>query len=312
MPSISAGTGVTICAGSSATLTATGGATYSWTPAAALSASTGASVTAIPTITTTYTVTGTNASGCSDTSSVTVTVNPLPSISAGAGVSICAGSSATLTATGGTTYSWIPATALSASTGASVTAIPTITTTYTVTGTNASGCSDTSSVTVTVNPLANSGVISGADTVCISDSILLTETVTGGVWSATNGNGLVTTGGTFYGLSIGTDTIEYSVANSCDTGISQKVIQVINCSAGVNNLSQVSDIITLYPNPTQNNITISSSGTINNIVISDLLGQTVFSGVYNINEIVISINQLANGVYLVKINDTKVYRIVKE
>ena len=152
LPPIDAGTPTGICIGSSTTLTASGGSTYTWSPATTLSASTGTSVTATPTSTTVYTVTGTlTSTGCHNTDTVRITVNPLPTISAGADVTICAASSATLTATGGSTYTWSPSTGLSATTGASVTAHPSATTTYIVTGTNASGCHNTDTVIVTVS-----------------------------------------------------------------------------------------------------------------------------------------------------------------
>lgn len=70
-----------ICEGESAVLTATGAVTYVWTPSGGLSATTGASVTANPTTTTTYTVTGTDANGCTDSEDATVTVNPTPTTS---------------------------------------------------------------------------------------------------------------------------------------------------------------------------------------------------------------------------------------
>ncbi len=60
LPSIvvDAGPDQVICAGESATLTATGATFYSWSPSTGLSSTTGASVTANPTQTTTYTVVG--------------------------------------------------------------------------------------------------------------------------------------------------------------------------------------------------------------------------------------------------------------
>jgi hypothetical protein len=70
-----------ICEGESAVLTATGAASYVWTPSGGLSATTGASVTANPTSTSTYTVTGTDANGCTDSEDATVTVNPTPTTS---------------------------------------------------------------------------------------------------------------------------------------------------------------------------------------------------------------------------------------
>lgn len=64
---------LTICRGESAILTATGANTYIWSPAAGLSATTGAVVTASPTVTTTYTVGGNNNCATID-ASITITV----------------------------------------------------------------------------------------------------------------------------------------------------------------------------------------------------------------------------------------------
>jgi hypothetical protein len=67
---------------------------------------------------------------------------------------ICTGSSATLNASGATTYTWAPAATLSSPNGATVTATPAVTTTYTVTGTQFEGCTNTQTVTITVDDCA--------------------------------------------------------------------------------------------------------------------------------------------------------------
>ena len=64
----------TITSGNSQNLTASGGPTYSWYPSNGLSSTTGTTVSASPTTTTTYTVTGTDVNGCSNTASSTITV----------------------------------------------------------------------------------------------------------------------------------------------------------------------------------------------------------------------------------------------
>lgn len=69
-------TAASVCAGSSATLTANGAQNFSWSPATGLSATTGATVTATPATSTTYTVTGTT-NLCSATKTVTVDVTPV-------------------------------------------------------------------------------------------------------------------------------------------------------------------------------------------------------------------------------------------
>jgi gliding motility-associated-like protein len=172
-PAVSAGQNTSICLGSSTQLNATGAASYSWSPATGLSATNVANPTANPTATTTYTVTGSGSGGCNSTAQVTVTVKALPTVSAGANIAICPTQSTTLTASGASTYSWSPASTLSASTGASVIATPTAATTYTVTGTAADGCVNTASVTVSLNPKATVA-LAGRTSLCKGDSTLLT------------------------------------------------------------------------------------------------------------------------------------------
>ncbi|OKL38412.1 hypothetical protein A3841_06740 [Pontibacter flavimaris] len=176
-----------LCIGGSTTLSVEGADTYTWAPATGLSATTGSTVTANPTETTTYTITGINSvTGCTSTTTFTVEVNPLPVVEITATAQeICLGQgTALLTATGADSYTWAPATGLSATSGAEVTASPAETTTYTVTGYNsATGCSSTATVTVTVNPLPE--VNAGPDlTVCDDPTPLpLKASPAGGVWS---------------------------------------------------------------------------------------------------------------------------------
>ncbi|MGZ3904026.1 MAG: PKD domain-containing protein, partial [Bacteroidia bacterium] len=159
LPTANAGSDVTICNGTSTTLTATGGPGYSWGPSTTLSSATIANPVASPTTTTNYTVTVTDVNGCQKSDAVLVTVNPLPNANAGSDVTICSGSSTTLTASGGTSYSWTPGTALSATNISNPVANPTTTITYSVLVTDVNGCkaSDAVVVTVTSTLIANAG-----------------------------------------------------------------------------------------------------------------------------------------------------------
>ncbi len=143
----------TICKGSSTTLTAScqspnGEVTYAWGPQnAGLSPTSGSSVTASPTKTTSYTVTATaTLGGCTKTDTKAVTVNvktPAVTLNVLADQTICNSGSVTLTAspsshTGTVTYKWSSSTSptgLSSNVGQTVTATPTQTTTYTVSAT---------------------------------------------------------------------------------------------------------------------------------------------------------------------------------
>lgn len=67
----------TICEGEESAISVNGASTYSWTPVTGLNNSTGASIIASPTVTTTYTVVGENACG-TDAESFTIEVIPAP------------------------------------------------------------------------------------------------------------------------------------------------------------------------------------------------------------------------------------------
>ncbi len=165
-----------VCAGSSINLTASGAATYSWSASPTLNTTTGATVTATPTVTTTYTVTGDDGIGCTATATRIVTVNPLPNISIApaTATTVCEGVSTVLTASGGVSYSWSPATGLNATTGTSVIATPLTTTTYTVTGTNANGCQKTATKLITINPAPVITVSPATAVICAGSNITLT------------------------------------------------------------------------------------------------------------------------------------------
>jgi autotransporter-associated beta strand protein len=158
LPSVSVNS-VAICPGGSAMLTATTSASdpsYLWSPGGATSVS----ITVSPPSTTMYTCTVTDGTtGCANSGSGTVTVNAAPTVSAGPNESACSGVGVSIggspTASGGLapyTYSWTPITGLSDATVANPTATVTSTTTYTVLVTDANGCTNGSSMTVTVIP----------------------------------------------------------------------------------------------------------------------------------------------------------------
>lgn len=122
------------CAGGSVSLSASGGVSYVWSPSSSLNNSSGVTVVATPTATTTYIVTGTDANGCTSTANAVVEVFPQPNVSAGPDNTICQGSSAQLTGSGAVIYSWSPTATLSNPNIANPVATPSTTTTYILTG----------------------------------------------------------------------------------------------------------------------------------------------------------------------------------
>ncbi|AWI26209.1 LamG-like jellyroll fold domain-containing protein [Flavobacterium pallidum] len=225
----------TVCNGGSTTLTATGATSYSWSPSTGLNTSTGSTVIATPSATTTYTVTGINSSNCSNSQTVTVTVNSLPTADiTPSAATICVGSGVTLTASGGTSYSWSPSTGLNTTNGAVVTATPSSTITYTVSVTNANGCISTKTVTVTVNTtLPTVDVTPSAPTICTGNSTTLTATgATTYSWAPATGLS-ATTGATVIASPASTTT--YTITGTTNGCSSTKQVTVsVNVKPSVN------------------------------------------------------------------------------
>lgn len=140
LPIITVNSG-SICVGSSFTIIPSGANTYTISGGLAIVS---------PTANTSYSVTGTSSAGCLSQSLAisNVSVIALPSVNAStSNTLLCLGQTATLTASGALTYTWNPGGA-----GSSIAVSPTVTSTYTITGTNASGCTNTSVFTQSVSP----------------------------------------------------------------------------------------------------------------------------------------------------------------
>jgi gliding motility-associated-like protein len=160
-PTISVTSG-SMCAGTSVVLNASGANTYTWSPSIGLNTISGPQVTANPTVTTVYNVIGTTA-GCNSQTQIglaNVVPNPTITISP-VNPYICFGNSVSLSASGATTYTWLPNTALSNTSAINVIANPTVTTTYTIIGSQAT-CTNTAINTVTVLPLPVPTITSSA------------------------------------------------------------------------------------------------------------------------------------------------------
>ncbi|MHB8259608.1 MAG: DUF7948 domain-containing protein [Bacteroidia bacterium] len=214
LPSVTVNS-ATICAGSTATLTAHGASTYSWNTGA-----TTATITPSPTVTTTYTVIGSN--GCASTATTTVTVNTSPTITVNS-ATVCAGSTATLTASGATTYSWN-----TGATTAIITPSPTVTTSYTVIGTDSNGCVGVA----TANIIVSSGSISVSatkPTVCwgVADTLNATGVSTY-TWTASNGVPISSNGSQVIVTQTAnvTYTVTGSLGGSCATSSATIMITV--------------------------------------------------------------------------------------
>jgi hypothetical protein len=246
-PSISGNSAV--CIGASATLTAnisggTPGYTYNWTPSSSLNNSINQVVIATPTITTIYTVTITDANGCFTTSTKTVIVNTLPTITLNS-PTICQGNIASLNASGANSFTWNPGNLI----GSVQNVSPSITTTYSVVGTNTlTGCSNTSSTTVIVNPLptANAG---STQTLTCSNT---TATLSGSGGSSFNWAGLGITSGSLTANAIVNLPGTYSLT-----------VSNAGCSSPVATVAVIQDIAAPIVNSSNSGTLTCSTTTVN-------------------------------------------------
>ncbi len=147
LPEANAGPDRKICLGDTIFLQADGGDTYLWTPPEGLSNIHIPNPQTSPVISTTYFV-DVWLNQCHSRDSLRITVNPLPVAVAGPDQEICVGDSALLTAGGGISWLWNTLEVTS-----SIIVNPLISSSYWVSVTDANQCSDTDTLTITVNPL---------------------------------------------------------------------------------------------------------------------------------------------------------------
>ena len=162
-------TSSSICTGSPTTLTGSGTAvTYIWDNGVT------DGVAFNPTTTTTYTVTGTDASGCSNTDVITVIVNPLPTVTASSSPAspLCGGDLLTLTGGGASSYTWTDG-ITTYNDGLAFTPVVGVAT-YTVTGTDVNSCENTDAITVTVNALPTVVANATPSAICLNNPTTLT------------------------------------------------------------------------------------------------------------------------------------------
>ncbi len=176
-----------------------------------------------------YIVIVTDANGCTKSSTVNVVVNTASITATATPATVCLGSSSSLVASGGVSYSWSPSTNLNTTTGSTVVSTPTSGITYIVTGTDANSCVGTA--TVTVNVTAPTISISPASYTLLSGrSVTLTSSGNTTSWSWTPG------GATTAAITVSpTSTTSYSVTGTlsgCTATASVTVTVVSTYAAG--------------------------------------------------------------------------------
>ena len=260
-------TGTLICTTGTTTLTASGASTYSWTGGPST-----ASYAVSPLTNTSYTLTGTNSiSNCTSTAvqnisvvaTVVLTITPSSTV-------ICSGKTATLSAIGASSYTWVggPNTGTYAVSPASATV-------YTVTGT-AGTCSNTTTQSIAVNALPSLTITPSATVMCSGSTVTLTAT-----------------GANTYTWTGGPSTASYSASPSITTIFTVTGTAANNCSStAVKSISvNASPVLTITPSST-----VMCAGSTTTLTAS---GASTYSWTNGPSAAIYTINPTANTNYTV-------------
>jgi len=223
LPQINAGSDFSTCNNTQISLTANGGLTYTW------SNNVIDGQVFLLSQTTTFTVNGTDANGCSNSDLITVNVSSAPTVTLGNDVEICENEAPVqLDATtnqGGLIYSW--------NTGDNTSSISVSTTgEYYVTVTDANGCSDMDTISLTLNELPGANL--GTNQSVCSNQLPTTLTVqsTGNQLSYLWSTGQTTQ--QIQVLQAGSYTVTVINANGCESSdaVQVQVLTSPNVNAG--------------------------------------------------------------------------------
>lgn len=293
VPQVSAGNDVTISSGSSTLLTATGASSFVWS-----NGPTTASQTVTPANTTTYTVTGTDANGCTASDAVVVTVTGGP-LSVNVTLdfdTICNGEAAQLFAntSGGSgtySYNWSSNPAGLSSTLYNPYINPSQTTVYTVT---VSDGNTTVTATKTLVVLA----LPNKPSITVNDTLLVSSSSTNNQWFYYGNPVKGGTGQILDPTLDGSYQVQVTDASGCASPLSDPY-EYITAHVGINELLESK--IVLYPNPTENIVHVRGLETMYEFTLNviDGIGRKVLT---QSNISVLDVSGLSAGIYVVSIH----------
>lgn len=303
LPLVAISGNTSVCMGGNITLSGNGANTYTWS-----NSSVSNNILISPITNTIYSITGTDLNGCINTASTNITVLALPLITAQSNTTvICAGDPIILTGSGGQTYAW------SGGVFNNTSFYPTSSSVYTVTGTDSNGCLASANISITVNALPNTTIISTNSVICAGESATLSANgALSYLWSTTENtqnitvSPVISTNYTVTGIDI----------NGCSNTYS--ITQVVDPCTGLSSISLYDKYITIYPSPNTGKFYIhSSSFEANNsrVEIINELGQLIYAAKVESNVFLIDITLQSKGIYFINFivgTNTVRKKIIKE
>jgi len=294
-PNVTVNSG-TLCPGKTFTINPSGALYYVYSSS---------SPTVSPLLTSNYTVTGYASNSCAATAISNVSVISLPLNMVALPAMVCKGQSATLSASGASTYSWS-----TASTSSSISVTPLVTAHYMVTGTDfASGCSLAVVKSVSVLPVPSISLVSSNSVICRGETATLTAIGAGSFsWSTySQGNTSIVTP---------SSTTSYTVSTTGSNGCigTATLKQTVDFCLGFEESFERSSGLVIYPNPTNGKFYIETS-TVLDVVILNSLGQIISfkSLLKGLNDL--SLLDQAAGIYFIvpqENSEVKTLKIIKQ
>jgi len=222
----------------------------------------------------------------SDTIIQSITVNPLPIVSASANPSsICVGDSSIFSATGANTYNWS-----NGMSGSQITVSPATSSTYTVTGTNLNGCTNTATVSITVNASPTININANPQSICIGSSTIISASGANTYsWSNGMSGSQITVSPTTSSTYTVTGTNTFNCSNTATINITVETMPSAGTiSASDNQLCQ-NELLTLTLNDYSPNSNIQWQISTDGISWNDIVGATssnynytfTSAGIYN-------------------------------
>lgn len=294
-----------LCQGDTLTILQGPPGTYSWSPNLFLSDPNSPAPRFWPPFTQNYTLTYTSPFGCQTIENFTILVTPLIGAQTIPDTAICEGASVTLNSTpGGIFYTWSPSTGLTNPNVPGPTATPSVTTTYNLTILDGNGCTDTASVTITVNQNPPVPVITQVGATLESTPSASYQWFQSGTPIA----------GATMQMYTPTQSGNYAVMITDQNGCSSMSMNFAYTFVGLDTEAWTG--IQVWPNPARNEINIAGLNENLDAELLNPLGQSVVEKTRLIGAGRLEIKGLPQGLYFLRLTNEKgrekVFRIVKE